>query len=89
MIKQEVDIKILAAYLKPNLLTDERETGPEFDQEFADVGEKSLLDGLLFGFLSERQKLELVGILERLAGEVDWGLGKVRWKFVWAFPWRS
>ena len=52
------------------MLADKREPGPELNEELPDVGKKALLEGLLLGFLGERQELELVRVFQRLAGKI-------------------
>ena len=44
VIEEQVDVEVLAADLEVNLLPDEREAGPEFEEELPDVGEESLLE---------------------------------------------
>ena len=40
------------------------------------MGQEPVLEFLLLGLLGEREELELVGVLERLAGEVGLGRGE-------------
>ena len=86
MIEEEVDVEILAADLEPDLLADEREAGPELDQELPDVGEEPFLERLLLGLVGERQELKLYGSFSVSRARSDWGAGRVRSKFVWALP---
>src|SRR5437899_154129 len=76
MIKQQVEVIVLAADFEPVLLAEEGEPGPQLDEELTDMGEEPLLDGLLLGLLGKREELELVRILERLPGEVRLGPGQ-------------
>ena len=70
MIKQEIDIVVLAADLEPILLAEEGEPGPQLDEELTDVGHEPPLEFPFLGVLRDRQEAELVRILQRLPGEV-------------------
>jgi hypothetical protein len=70
MIEEQVDVKILAAHLETHLLADEREARAKLDEELADVGQQPFLKGFLLELVGDRQELELVRILERLASKV-------------------
>jgi len=76
VIEEEIDEEIVASHFKRNLTTDEGEAGSEFDKEVGDVLDEGGFDGAFLGLFTEPEKIEAVGILEGLAGEVGLGLGQ-------------
>ncbi len=70
MIKQEIEIVVLAANLEPILLAEEGEPSPQLDEELTDVGHEPPFEFPFLRFLRDRQEAELVRILQRLPGEV-------------------
>jgi len=76
VIEEEIDEEIVASHFKRNLTTDEGEAGSEFDKEVGDVLDEGGFDGAFLGLFTEPEKIEAVGILERLPGEVGLGLGQ-------------
>ena len=70
MIKQQVEIIILAADFHVILPANKRETNAEFEQEFLDVVEQTLFEVALMRVAVEREEIEIVGVFERLFGEI-------------------
>jgi hypothetical protein len=68
MIKYEVDEEVLAADIQVKLLAEEHETGSQLQQELTDMGHESSLDFPLLGFSGRCEELEVVGVLQQLAG---------------------
>jgi hypothetical protein len=70
MVKQQVNEELIACYIEPILPRDEREAGAKLEQEARDVPGKRVLDVPFLGALGQSEKIENVGILEHVAGEV-------------------
>src|ERR1035437_4301932 len=70
VVEEQVKPEILSSNIKRHLAPDEGETHAEFDEELAQVREKSLFEIALVGFLSEGEKVEVVWIFEDLLCEI-------------------
>ena len=74
--------------LQRELPPDQRETAAHLHQERLDVVEQSLLDFPLLRPLSQAEELEVVGVLYRVANELESDSGSACSKLVSAPPWR-
>jgi hypothetical protein len=54
MIKEQIDVKIVAADFEVDVLPDEDEAGPEFQEELTDMGEQAALQLALAGIVGQR-----------------------------------
>ena len=70
MVKQEVEIIILAADFHVILPANKREANAEFEQKFLDVVEQTLFEVALVRVAAEREKIEIVWVFERLFGKI-------------------
>jgi hypothetical protein len=70
VVKQEVEIIILAADFHVILPTDKREPDAEFEQEFLDVVEQTLFEVALVSVAADHEEIEIVWVFERLFGEI-------------------
>jgi hypothetical protein len=68
VIKEQVSIKGLSVYLERNLAADESETPAKFQQEVTEMGEQTAFQLSLLGASGQRQKIELIRVLENLLG---------------------
>jgi hypothetical protein len=76
VIEEQVDVEVPPADLEMNLTPDEREASAQLQQELRDVRDERGLDVALLGLGAEREEVEPVGILQRLAREVRLRLGQ-------------
>jgi hypothetical protein len=70
MIKQEVEVIILAADFHVILPADKREANTEFEQKFLDVVKQTLFEVALMRVAADREEIEIVWVFERLFGEI-------------------
>ena len=70
MVKQQVEVIILAAYFHVKLPTDKREADAEFEQKILDVVEQTLFEVTFMCVTAEREKIKIVWVFERLFGEI-------------------
>ncbi len=75
MIKQQIEVIVLATDFHVVLPTDEREADTEFEQEFLDVVEQTLFEVALMGVAADREEIEIVWVFECLFGEIG-----LRWR---------
>jgi hypothetical protein len=54
MVKQQIDVEILAADFEVYLLSHKSETGAQFDEELADVCEQPFFQFAFSGLVSQR-----------------------------------
>lgn len=81
MIEEQVNVKVTLTDLKMHLTTDERETGTELDQKPGDVLDKGALDLALMCLGADREKVEEIGVLERLRQDQieAWAAARESW----------
>ena len=70
MVEEQVQVEVLVRHLHVDLPADERETSSEFQQEFGNVPDQTLLQVPLQSRLTLGKKIEDVGILQCLLGKV-------------------
>ena len=82
MIKQQVEIIILAADFHVILPTDKREPDTEFEQKFLNVVEQTLFEVALVRVAVQREKIKIIGGIQRLFREI-----RLRWRAGCALNW--
>jgi hypothetical protein len=70
VVEEQVQVEVLVRHLHVDLPADERETSSEFQQEFGNVPDQTLLQVPLQSRLTLGKKIEDVGILQCLLGKV-------------------
>jgi len=70
VIKQQVDIKIVAADIQMILIAEKRKPGPKLQQKLRHIFHERLFDFPFQHIRLERDKIENVRILHRLDGEL-------------------
>ena len=76
VIKQQVEIIILAADFHVILPPDKCEPDAEFEQEFLDVVEQTLFEVALMRVAADREEIKIIWVFERLLREI----GLWRWQ---------
>jgi hypothetical protein len=87
--REALDAPLLPANLHMMLAADERETLAHLKQEVPDPYQQRAFQIPLPGIRRDRQTIELVRVLDDLLRQSDSAGGKMRAKFVTAWPCRS
>jgi hypothetical protein len=77
MVEKEIELEVFSANFKRHLVADECKADAKFDQESAQLCEEVAFEIALLRFVRERQKIEIVGVLENLicCARSDCGVG--------------
>jgi len=75
VVKEKVDKEIGTIDFEMDLTAQVGKPGAELDKEIRDVVHKRLLDRTLLGFAAQFKEVELIWILQRVAGEIRIGAG--------------
>jgi hypothetical protein len=78
MVEEQIELEVFSSDFKRNLAAYEGEADAEFDEELTQVREQATLQVALVCLGGERQKIEVVWVLDELLGEVGLWLRKCR-----------
>ncbi len=70
MVEQHVEVEVLACNIQVNLMSNERKTDSQFEQESSDLFDERALQAALLHITGQFQKVEHVGVFERLRGQI-------------------
>jgi len=77
VIKEQIEPVVLTRNFKRILPSEKREARPQFQKELLDVRNEAGFDFALIRVLGQRKEIEVVGIFQKLLGEV--GLARPDW----------
>ncbi len=80
MVEKQVDEEFIPRHFQAKLATDEGKPCPQLQQKAGDVADEGVFDVALVGLIAKAQEIEVIGILEDLAGEPGLGRGETVFK---------